>query len=75
MMADMLHRLEADPGSRTIGELIQEHAWAVNEILQLRAEFQAFRQRTGLGAGASCAFGLTRTRDPLVLLILNKCFR
>lgn len=47
MMADMLHRLEADPGSRTIGELLQERAWAVNEILQLRAEIQSLRQPTG----------------------------
>jgi prophage regulatory protein len=42
----MLHRLEADPGSRTIGELLQERAWAVNEIVQLRSELEAFRQRT-----------------------------
>lgn len=46
MAPDMLHRLEADPGSRTIGELLQERAWAVNEILQLRAELQVLRQRT-----------------------------
>jgi prophage regulatory protein len=46
MTTDMLRRLESDPGSRTIGELLQERAWAVNEILQLRSELQAFRQRT-----------------------------
>ncbi len=31
-------RLKLDPGARTLGELLQEREWAVNEIERLRAE-------------------------------------
>jgi prophage regulatory protein len=34
----MLERLQGDPGQRTLGELLQERAWAVEEIGRLRAE-------------------------------------
>ena len=43
MTTDMLRRLEADPGSRTIGELLQERAWALNEILRLRSALKNLR--------------------------------
>jgi prophage regulatory protein len=33
---DMLDRLCLDPGTRTIGELMQEREWAVGEIRRLR---------------------------------------
>jgi prophage regulatory protein len=32
----MWERLKSDPGSRTIGELLQEREWAVQEIRHLR---------------------------------------
>lgn len=36
MPVDMLERLRLDPGSRTLGELLQERQWAVIEIERLR---------------------------------------
>jgi prophage regulatory protein len=38
MPLDMLDRLSLDPGTRTIGELLQEREWAVNEIRRLRSD-------------------------------------
>jgi prophage regulatory protein len=38
MSLDMLDRLSLDPGTRTIGELLQEREWAVNEIRRLRSD-------------------------------------
>jgi prophage regulatory protein len=38
MPLDMLDRLILDPGTRTIGELLQEREWAVSEIRHLRAD-------------------------------------
>jgi prophage regulatory protein len=38
MPLDMLDRLILDPGSRTLGELLQEREWAVSEIRHLRAD-------------------------------------
>jgi excisionase family DNA binding protein len=35
---DMLDRLCLDPGTRTIGELMQEREWAVGEIRRLRMD-------------------------------------
>ena len=32
---DMLDRLKQDPGTRTLGELLQERQWALQEILNL----------------------------------------
>lgn len=37
MPIDMLERLRTDPGHRTLGELLQERQWAVQEIERLRA--------------------------------------
>ena len=34
---DLLDRLASDPGTRTLGELIQERQWAVEEIHRLRS--------------------------------------
>jgi prophage regulatory protein len=36
MPPDMLDRLTLDPGTRTLGELLQEREWAVGEIRRLR---------------------------------------
>jgi prophage regulatory protein len=36
MPIDMLERLRLDPGTRTIGELIQEREWSLREIERLR---------------------------------------
>lgn len=36
MPIDMLERLRIDPGHRTIGELLQERQWALEEIGRLR---------------------------------------
>ena len=38
MPLDMLDRLCLDPGTRTIGELLQEREWAVSEIRRLRTD-------------------------------------
>ncbi len=38
MPLDMLDRLCLDPGTRTIGELMQEREWAVWEIRRLRTD-------------------------------------
>jgi prophage regulatory protein len=38
MPLDMLDRLSLDPGTRTIGELLQEREWAVGEIRRLRMD-------------------------------------
>jgi prophage regulatory protein len=40
MLADMLNRLTLDPGHRTLGELLQERQWAVDEILRLRHQLE-----------------------------------
>ena len=38
---DMLSRIEADSGTRTLGELLQERQWALDEINRLRAKIEA----------------------------------
>ena len=38
MPLDMLDRLGLDPGTRTIGELMQEREWAAGEIRRLRRD-------------------------------------
>ena len=40
----MWDRLKTDPGQRTLGELVQEREWAVQEIGRLRLEFMRFTQ-------------------------------
>jgi prophage regulatory protein len=40
----MWDRLKTDPGQRTIGELVQEREWAVQEIRRLRLEVMRFTQ-------------------------------
>jgi len=42
-MNDVLDHLKLDPGSRTLGELIQERAWAAQEIRRLRDELERLR--------------------------------
>ena len=37
-MQDMINRLRLDPGTRTLGQLLQEREWAVNEFARLRGE-------------------------------------
>lgn len=37
MPIEMFQRLRLDPGTRTIGELLQEREWAVHEIERLRS--------------------------------------
>jgi len=34
----MIHRLKLNPGTRTLGELLQEREWAAHEIDRLRTE-------------------------------------
>jgi predicted DNA-binding transcriptional regulator AlpA len=38
MALDMLDRMTLDPGTRTLGELLQEREWAVGEIRRLRSD-------------------------------------
>jgi hypothetical protein len=42
---DMLDRLVLDPGTRTIGELMQEREWAVWEIRRLRRDVDRLSQK------------------------------
>ena len=42
--ADMLERLREDPGNRTLGQLLQERQWALQEIERLTEEL--LRQRS-----------------------------
>lgn len=44
-MEDMLGRLRLDPGSWTLGQLLQERQWAAQEITRLRAEVAQLRSR------------------------------
>jgi prophage regulatory protein len=49
MPLDMLDRLCLDPGTRTLGELIQEREWAAGEIRRLRVEVsQLSRKREAM---------------------------
>ena len=41
MPVDMFERLRTDPGHRTLGELLQERQWALQEIERLRASSAA----------------------------------
>lgn len=56
MPDDILERLQMDPGRRTIGELTQERAAAVQEIRALRGELNKLRsarnRSDGLSAGS-----------------------
>ena len=45
MPLDMLDRLILDPGTRTLGELLQEREWAVWEIRRLRADVGRFSRK------------------------------
>ena len=40
---DMLDRLKQDPGTRTLGELLQERQWALQEILSLTEQLGRLR--------------------------------
>lgn len=40
MSMDMLECLKIDPGRRTLGELLQERQWALEEIARLRRQTQ-----------------------------------
>jgi hypothetical protein len=42
MPLDMLDRLSLDPGTRTLGELLQEREWVVSEIRHLRVDVDRF---------------------------------
>jgi prophage regulatory protein len=45
MSLDMLDRLILDPGTRTLGELLQEREWTVSEIRRLRADVNRLSQK------------------------------
>ena len=46
MVLDMLDRLCLDPGTRTIGELMQEREWAVSEIRRLRRDVDRLSRKS-----------------------------
>lgn len=48
-MDDVLDQLRLDPGSRTIGQLLQERSWAAHEISRLRAELLRVRSAQARG--------------------------
>lgn len=52
-MRDVLEQLMLDAGSRTLGELIQERAWAAQEISLLRSELAKLRDLRVRAARAS----------------------
>jgi prophage regulatory protein len=49
MGLDMLDRLILDPGTRTIGELLQEREWAVGEIRRLRVDVGRLSRKADAG--------------------------
>lgn len=49
MPLDMLDRLILDPGTRTIGELMQEREWAVGEIRRLRNDVARLSRKQDAG--------------------------
>jgi prophage regulatory protein len=53
VMRDVLEELMLDAGSRTVGELIQERAWAAQEINLLRLELAKLRDSRVRAARAS----------------------
>ena len=52
-MRDVLEQLMLDAGSRTLGELIQERAWAAQEISLLRSELAKLRDSRARATWAS----------------------
>jgi prophage regulatory protein len=47
MPKDMLDLLRADPGTRTLGQLLQEREWAQGEITRLRHDLAQRKHREG----------------------------
>src|ERR1700692_4122769 len=47
----MFDRLKIDPGHRTLGELLQERQWAVEEIGRLQKEISRLNSRRDAPAG------------------------
>lgn len=45
MSFDIVDRLRADPGRRTLGELVQEREAAMHEIVRLRSELERWSAR------------------------------
>lgn len=62
MRTDMLERLRLDPGSRTLGELLQERQWAASEIERLRS-VDSCQGRTS-SAGKATAKARSALPDP-----------
>ena len=54
MPIDMRDRLILDPGTRSLGELLQEPEWAVGEIRRLSPRIPRMRQR-GFASNLACA--------------------
>ena len=79
MNHDMHERLGADPGGRTIGELIQERQWAYDEIARLYSGLQAVgethsRQHAfSPSSAASIADATTRAAGERLLRIGQLC--
>src|SRR5277367_4551910 len=49
MPLDMLDRLCLDPGTRTLGEMVQEREWAAGEIRRLRTEVGRLSRKADAG--------------------------
>jgi len=65
---DMLARLATDPGHCTLGELLQERQWALDEISRLRSEVARLASRQAdisARAREAGALPLRATEDPL----------
>jgi prophage regulatory protein len=60
MAKDMLDLLKADPGTRTLGQLLQEREWAQGEITRLRHDLAQRKQREEGANAVAAAIALPR---------------
>ena len=70
MSQDMFDAMRADPGHRTLGELLQERQWAVDEISRLRDEVIRLASRridTAQSASSPKIPAVRTFDDPLIL--------
>jgi prophage regulatory protein len=66
MSVDWLDRLRLDPGTRTLGELIQERQWAAEEIARLRARVGKLELRPPRPQAPTQPKPMSEARDPVL---------
>lgn len=73
MKEDIVQRLRLDPGSRTLGQLLQDREFALREILQLRDVIQRVPTSRSTHSPASTQESTTsKARDPSALVRLDE---